>query len=218
MNEIPTDMKSLFDSARAALEADESEVQAVRRGLVAALPKGTVATPKTGAAFVWLVAGSALILLAVGLSYFYVAPSSHRSAKNVYDARSETPPQAAAAPSQAIPAVLTLPAPAPTARQTEVRAERELHTQRVTRPSPEDETRLLIDAQRACRDGNFARAMSDVQRHARLYPQSTLAKERDALRLIATCALHNSDEARARIGEFDGTPYAIRIRNACDFE
>lgn len=217
MSELPKDMKSLFADARVSLGASHNEVLAVREHLVAALPTGSLATAKSIGSLRWWGAGSALVLVASVATIWALNQNEHVVAKTRPHNRDVLVPSAeqhatALTESQVVVQVAHAEAPRPTAEAA--------RTQRwPARPAESaDETTLLLTAQRAYRDHEFDRAMSAVQLHARLYPQSTFAKEREALRLITSCALHDSADALAHIAEFYGTPYSIRIRNACNFE
>jgi GAF domain-containing protein len=99
----------------------------------------------------------------------------------------------AAAETQARPAAESSAAPSQYVHRSNIRAtqtEQPSGTQR-------EELAQLEAAQRTLRDDPAA-ALATMQRHARMYPQSWLAEERDALIIRAQLALH--DVARARIG------------------
>lgn len=217
MNELPKSMKSLFADARVSLEASHNEVHAVREQLVAVLPSGSLATAKAFGSFRWWLSGSALVLVASLATIWALKQNEQvvaRSSPHKREVLLQSAEQHATARTESVVVVQVA--------QTETRQPmtEAVRTQRrpVRTAQSAEETTLLLTAQRAYRDREYDRAMSAVRLHAHLYPQSTFAKEREALRLITSCALHNTADALAHIAEFDGTPYAIRIRNACNFE
>jgi hypothetical protein len=78
---------------------------------------------------------------------------------------------------------------------------------------------LLQKAQKAWSRGNAARALELAQQHARRYPRSVLAMERDALRVFALCALGQTAQARPLAGAIlkraPGSPLRTSVEESC---
>lgn len=85
--------------------------------------------------------------------------------------------------------------------------------------SREDEVALLRRAEARLRDEPQA-ALELLTRHAALHPTTTLAPEREALWILALCAVDRRIEGRGRKAAFlrdhPGSAYAKRIAAACD--
>lgn len=81
------------------------------------------------------------------------------------------------------------------------------------------ETRLVRDANSATRAGDPARALALLDEHARRFPRGVLVEERDAERVLATCAAGRRDEARALASRFlrtyPGSPMSGRVKSSC---
>jgi hypothetical protein len=83
---------------------------------------------------------------------------------------------------------------------------------------------LLLQAQAAMNHGNAKRALALLETHAADFPTSRLAQERRAARIFALCSLGNTRavEGRAQTGaflsDFPKSPFAPRIRAACNLE
>lgn len=82
-----------------------------------------------------------------------------------------------------------------------------------------DELTLLRAAQGARRAGDPTRALAELDRHARLFPDGVLAAEAQAARVLTLCDLGRTDDARAQREAFlaahAGSPLAARVQNAC---
>ncbi len=83
----------------------------------------------------------------------------------------------------------------------------------------EEETRLLVTAARADRSGDPTRALALVEEHARRFPGGQLKDERDVQRIVALCALGQTDEATRRAQRFrashGSSPLTRRIDQSC---
>jgi hypothetical protein len=79
------------------------------------------------------------------------------------------------------------------------------------------EARALRQAQAALREGQAARALELIEQQAGVFGAGALNEERNAVRLLASCALGRA--SRAEIDRFLATsgssPLAARVRSAC---
>jgi hypothetical protein len=86
-------------------------------------------------------------------------------------------------------------------------------------PNLAEETQLLADAQRALSAGTPERALALIEAHKARFPQGDLSQEREAVRVVALCALGRVREAgRARaqfLRAWPSSPLASRISAAC---
>lgn len=81
------------------------------------------------------------------------------------------------------------------------------------------ELALVRAARAALKAGEFAEVWRLTQAHASDHPHGALAHERDAWRSLAACRLGREDARRifaAFSKEHDGSPYAARVRDACE--
>jgi hypothetical protein len=90
-------------------------------------------------------------------------------------------------------------------------------------PSAEDRLRRELALVRAARvalqAGDFAEVWRLTQAHATDHPHGALAHERDAWRSLAACRLGREDAGgifAAFVKDHDGSPYAARVRDACE--
>jgi RNA polymerase sigma-70 factor (ECF subfamily) len=81
------------------------------------------------------------------------------------------------------------------------------------------ELTLLHAAKEAWQEGRAQSALDLVQKHARLYPHSQLASEREALRVFALCGLGRTGEARDAatmvLAKAPGSPFRSAIEESC---
>ncbi len=92
-------------------------------------------------------------------------------------------------------------------------------------PSPsvdatlEAELALLKSAQSALAAGNAARALQQLDRHAKSFPDSMLAEEREVARIEALCDLGKTTKVtaakKAFARKFPGSPLSGRAKSAC---
>ena len=79
---------------------------------------------------------------------------------------------------------------------------------------------LLSAAQSALAVGNPDRALTSLDRHARRFPDSLLAEEREVARIRALCALGRDAEVAAARQRFDkqfhGSPLRGRAMAECE--
>jgi hypothetical protein len=81
------------------------------------------------------------------------------------------------------------------------------------------ETALLREAQAALRKRDAGGALAAIERHAASFPRGILAQERDALRAIALCTLHDPRAAATRrtfLRDWPASSLSPRVRQACD--
>lgn len=88
-------------------------------------------------------------------------------------------------------------------------------------PSLSEELALLRQAQTALSRGHHARVLELVGQHRKAFPDSTLAPEREALRVLSRCAQTEIPEgdaraaARAYLSAHRGSPHTVRVEEAC---
>jgi hypothetical protein len=84
---------------------------------------------------------------------------------------------------------------------------------------PSSELGLLTAMQLALRGGDNARALALVDEHARRFPTSSLAPEREGARALARCAEAAPGEARrlgqAFLSSYPVSPLGARVRATC---
>ncbi len=81
-----------------------------------------------------------------------------------------------------------------------------------------DEARSILRAKRSLSAGDPGQALRELEVHERTYPHGTLSEERDALRVLALCAMGRPEGAgeRARfLGSRPLSPYFARVQSAC---
>jgi hypothetical protein len=107
--------------------------------------------------------------------------------------------------------------PASRAPHVVVPASSEGSVERVSTLSEEAE--LIAEAQRALHSDTPERALVPVERHARRFPEGALAQEREAVRVLALCALDRMPEARHAHGAFlarwPASPLAAKLQDEC---
>ncbi|HEY0713818.1 MAG TPA: hypothetical protein VGF45_14155 [Polyangia bacterium] len=197
--------RRLIELTRAARTPRMEDKERVRRTLALSLAAGAAAAPgiadgalalkaatagtagtvkAAGVAATVKLALSALVVASVG-SGAYLWQASKRQATPV----AANPPAEVVAPVAAPAPVVEAPAPVP------VETAPATATETVTDPLLA-EVGLLHRAQQAWRGGNAKRALQLAQQHAKQYPHSALALERDALRVFTMCALGQKKQAR----------------------
>jgi hypothetical protein len=168
------------------------------RGIVAGM---VIASTSVGAgAYLWKHASAARGVEAPVVS----------SAATVAGAVALPPPVSTAEPA---------PAPVVTPDVRDVRAEAPGRA----RVAPQDplaaELTLLHAAKQAWQDGNSQTAFDLAQKHAKLYPHSQLASERDALKVFALCGLGRTNDARdlaqALLSKAPGSPFRASLEQSC---
>ncbi|MCA9654589.1 MAG: hypothetical protein H6712_17710 [Myxococcales bacterium] len=89
----------------------------------------------------------------------------------------------------------------------------------ISRPdSLVEQARVLGQAWKAMDEGDHERALVLVRRHALRFPESPLAPEREACRMIARCLRHEpsaTTEARDYLRRNPRAPHAARVERAC---
>jgi hypothetical protein len=138
-------------------------------------------------------------------------------------------PSADATTDLAMPDATVSLEPAPATPEAESPAKAPSHKPRAKRAGgnevPDDaslhaEMALLSAAQSALAAGNPERALTSLERHARRFPDSLLAEEREVARIRALCALGRDAEvatARRRFdARFRGSPLRGRAMAECE--
>jgi hypothetical protein len=87
----------------------------------------------------------------------------------------------------------------------------------VVRPKAADDGRgdvaLVRSAYQALRAGDATRSLALLDEHARRFPASALAEERDATRVLALCDLGRRDQARAAYDRYARTyPLGVQLK------
>lgn len=191
----------------AALQAVSSHVSAA--GTSAAAASGLSTTAKVGLASALLgVAGVVGFAIASPEPSPAVQPSTPviASTPAVEEPSPEVAPEPEPAPS---PAVVESEEPAPTTEDAEPK--RKPRPARKAQPAPTkpppastlaEELKRLQQARAALRSGNGARARALIEAHRRDYPESSVARERDATEIAALCAENRNADAKRRAAAF----------------
>jgi hypothetical protein len=82
-----------------------------------------------------------------------------------------------------------------------------------------EEARLLGNAWRELNAGDNAAALAGLQEHARRFPNSPLAREREAARIVAWCAERKpgaTAQAERFLADHAGGTLAQRVERACE--
>jgi hypothetical protein len=203
-----------------------ASVPGVAAGASAAKAAASAAKAATtlGIASGFKVAVSVVVLASVGAgAYIWTRPPSqiaaHHAPVSVVPVAAPTaspPPEVVEDSPPAAPAVVAEPAPSPSlsppASPSPVHAG-------ASRDPLMTELALLHRAQQAWRQGNAARALELAQQHARRYPHSALALERDALRIFALCSLGQRAQARPLAADLlrraPGSPLRTSVEESC---
>ncbi|HXI59425.1 MAG TPA: hypothetical protein VNO55_25335, partial [Polyangia bacterium] len=199
-----------------------ASVPGVAAGASAAKAAASVAKASTtlGLASGFKVAVSVVVLASVGASaYIWTRPPSPPAARHAPVAvvpvavpTPPSPPEVVEDSPPAAPAVVAAPALSPSPSPSPVHAG-------AARDPLMTELALLHRAQQAWRQGNAARALDLAQQHARRYPHSALALERDALRVFALCSLGQRAQARPLAADLlrraPGSPLRTSVEESC---
>jgi hypothetical protein len=184
-------------------------------GVAAGASAAKAATTTLGIASGFKVAVSVVVLASVGAGAYIwtrppAQPAAHHAPVAVVPVAAPPPPPEVVDDSP--PVVVAEPAllPSPALSPPHAGAGRDpLMT----------ELALLHRAQQAWRQGNAARALDLAQQHARRYPHSALALERDALRVFALCSLGQRAQARPLAADLlrraPGSPLRTSVEESC---
>ncbi len=228
--------KNLLDEARREVEPSADDLRRVRARLTTSLATENPAV--AAVPFAFLKVGGLIAAAALGLGAWQWASS--RRVEPTPVAPSVPPAVVVAAPScppaPECPAPIVVQAPAPPAKplqcppvartESPVRANEESSLRNLTYSVPADvadrwalEVGLLIDARVAVDEGRALDALGHVQRHAKLFPESSFREERLALEVLATCQAGRPELAKApfdRLLELEpASTYLPRIRGVC---
>ncbi len=209
--------KTAAASAAGASAAAGASVAAapVTTGLLASLPVLKVVALVVAASMT-IGVGSAVVVSrsrAEDLPHATIATAPRPTASPVATPgarHDEGPPSAVAAEPPPAPLPAT---PAPTVRM------RASGAAMSSGASLEAETGLIRDARLAIQHGDAARALAFLDDHLRRFPDGSLAVDRDALQVFATCDAGQGDAARELAARFlakhTASSYAAAVRAAC---
>lgn len=225
--------KNLLDEARREAEPSADDLRRVRARLTTSLATENPAVAAVPFAFIKV--GGLIAAAALGLGAWQWASS--RRVESMPVAPPVPPPVVVAAPScppvPECPAPIVVQAPPakplqcpPVPKENPARANEESSLRNLSYSVPADvadrwalEVGLLIDARVAVDEGRALDALGHVQRHAKLFPDSSFREERLALEVLATCQAGRPELAKApfdRLVELEpASTYLPRIRGVC---
>lgn len=220
-DELNPDVRRLVDLTRRARTPGAADKRRVAEKLAVPLAAGAAlgtATTTAKAVGAKLLAMGATV--AVAAAIFTQLPSRSTSSPPAPSAsvrareEPKTQPPPAVAPPASVAAepsasvAKVAPRPAPAVSRT-VTSAHEL----------EEEAALLHQAQAAWRAGQSAQALQLASEHARRFPRSQLASERDVLRVLSLCKLGQTQAAKqvgARLLCFaKGSPWYQSVAESC---
>ncbi|MEA2696487.1 MAG: hypothetical protein QOI66_758 [Myxococcales bacterium] len=230
-DQMNPEARRMIDQIRSARTPSAGDKERIRKALaigvavtaasvpgVAAGASAAKAAATVGIASGFKVAVSVVVLASVGAgAYLWTRPPSQPAA---HRAPVAVVPVAAPAPPPEV--VDDNPVTAPTA-PAEVVEPTLLPSPPMHKGAGRDplmtELALLHRGQQAWRQGNAARALELAQQHARRYPHSALALERDALRVFALCSLGQRAQARPLAADLlrraPGSPLRTSVEESC---
>lgn len=227
-DELNPDVRKLVDLARQARTPSVSDQRRVAERLAVPLAAGVAvgtAAKAVGAQSLFGALGAkvaAVVAVAVAVTAAVVAQRAPTTAR--------APTPAVTAPATLTPVAAPVEAPS-VAPPPSTRAE----PPAPTRPSPpaparsfgsarelEEEATLLHRAQSAWRAGQSQQALDLANQHARRFPRSQLANERDVLRVLSLCKLGQVQSAKqvgARLlRSAQGSPWYQSVAASCAAE
>jgi hypothetical protein len=205
-DEMSPEGRRLIELTRAARTPRMEDKQRVRRTLALSLAAGAAAAPgiadgafalkaaTAGTAGTVKAAGlaasvkfalSAVLVASVGTGAYVWQGAAKRKASSV-----------APSATTEVAAPVAAPAPPPVVESAPVESAPAVAPIEAAPDPLLAEVGLLHRAQQAWRGGNAKRALQLAQQHAKEYPRSALALERDALRVFTMCALGQKRQAR----------------------
>lgn len=237
MTELEPQARRLLELARAARTPSARDKERVQRmvfaGLAISTATGTraafaVAKAKILAAPIamkWL-AGSAALAVVASMGYWQARPRETGHASRGVTMAESVAPAVPPVAEPGTPAAVVPPPPgavAEAARSPAVPQQRPFERTKTRRAAASDtlgpELDLLHEAQAKWRVGDANGALSLLAVHGERYPQSALAPERDALRVLSLCATGRTAEARrvARhfLKEAPRSPLRVSIEQSC---
>jgi hypothetical protein len=227
-DQMNPEARRMIDQIRSARTPSAGDKERIRKALaigvavtaasvpgVAAGASAAKAAATVGIASGFKVAVSVVVLASVGAgAYLWTRPPA--------------PPAARPAPVAVVPVAAPMPPPevvddSPATAQAEVVEPTLLPSPPMHKGAGRDplmtELALLHRAQQAWRQGHAARALELAQQHARRYPHSALALERDALRVFALCSLGQRAQARPLAADLlrraPGSPLRTSVEESC---
>jgi hypothetical protein len=226
-DQMNPEARRMLDQIRSARTPSAGDKERIRKALalgvavtaasvpgVAAGASAAKAATTLGIASGFKVAVSVVVLASVGAgAYIWTRPPSqiaaHHAPVSVVPVAVPTPPRVV---EDSPAAMVAEPSLSPPASPSPVHAG-------ASRDPLMTELALLHRAQQAWRQGNAARALELAQQHARRYPHSALALERDALRIFALCSLGQRAQARPLAADLlrraPGSPLRTSVEESC---
>jgi hypothetical protein len=245
MNDLSPEARLLLARARESIEPSGVDRErgrvAVRAALASAAVPTVVAAATPVAAMVKTGAIALAIVTAVGVTAYRRSNMRSAPALPAVEAQVAEPTPAAAAPvfapepspepARVEPAPIAMPAGTTVARATPLPAKRALSARpEPTVPSADDPTAPATDTlseeiasmeqvEHALSSHQPARARALLDAMKGRFPHGVLIEERMAARVVAQCALGQSEQARAAADAFlrahPRSPQAARVRAAC---
>lgn len=231
-DDLNPDVRRLVDLTRHARTPGAAEKRRVAERLAGPLAAGAAVTAaataaKAGGAKALLAGGGAKLAAAVFVSAALTAALvTQLPSPSVTPTPAPSPPprsnSADVQPRGAAPAMAEVAAPTPPSASAAPALSRS--QQAPTRPLStgrelEEDAALLHRAQAAWRAGQSARALELASEHARRFPRSQLASERDVLRVLSLCKLGQVQTAKqvgARLlRSAKGSPWYQSVAESC---
>lgn len=234
-DEMNPEARRIIELTRAARTPRTEDKERVRRALAAGLVAAAVSTPGiaagataakagTAGAAAKLAGAGAAAGIKLALSVVLIASVG---AGAYWLTRDRQPPAPVIAPAPVETAVIAEPpvavaVPPAAAQVAGAEAAAEVEDAPSALPARDPllaEAALLNKAQQAWRVGNARRALELAQKHAQRYPRSALAFERDAVRVLALCALGRKAQARplaaALVKRAPRSPLRTSVEESC---
>jgi hypothetical protein len=211
----------LLEAARGEHVPPAGSRERVQRRIVSRVGAAAFASATIASAGLWIKLGASVLAVALlgGAIYFAMHRAPVVGVPAIVRVNAPEPPLSVA------PSPLTVDSAEPVEPVASVSAPRppKSHpTARASSASPtsiSEETALLLGAESAIREGDAARALAQLDEHARRFPSGALVEEREATRVLALCAAGRAAEARAASERFlaahPRSPAAARVRTSC---
>jgi hypothetical protein len=200
MSELGQSARALLDAARQANGCTPTPAQAERlwarvSDAIAAPPPPAGAAPVGGA----ILAVTAAIAVAVAVVAL-VAPRAPAPVANAPPPIAAPAEQPTATAEPTVSAAVSAPPPTIAAPPATVSAPRAVRAG--TPGDGRGDVALVRAAYQALRAGDATRSLTLLDEHARRFPASALAEERDATRVLALCNLGRTSDARAAFDRY----------------
>jgi hypothetical protein len=218
--EVDQELERLFSVAREATAPDAAARERIRAALTPRLASGESTARPGSTASAWLAVGAAVLGVAAVAVWLGSAPPT----KNAREPATTPAPVSTSLAPEATPPAAPAPVSAPSPSTEALRPAPSLAANRPAASStrsvdPADELLLVRSMQQALRSGSPSQALALAADHARRFPGSTLAEEREGVRAVARCRLA-APGARLSIlnaftEHFASSPYVARVKAAC---